>query len=671
MSKTKRKEKMTDAAIEKLHKWQEIIAADEIAYEAELSAMDKREALYRGSHELTKIVSTDDKTQTPHVRNICAELIEAQITSNIPQPKVSALRKKNEALAQLIEDLIRNKLNVLPMESINDQMERTVPIQGGAFEYLQWDSKRRSRTTNGDSVVSYRHPKQVIPQEGITSDIEDMDHITLRIPQTAKSILREYGVNLERQSEEKPEIRSADGSVSSVPDMLTQYIVYSKNENGGVDKYSWVCDVVLEDIEDYQARHARVCDRCGAHEPMFEIDEIPPTLDGTYPLPEDEENSPLVKKYLPNSSDKCPHCGGKLKDTTDDYQITDVDITLLDERVIPAGTKIPYFKPDIFPVFLQRNVSSFGKLLGESDIDKIADQQNSINRLWAKMIDQVLTGGSYLLLPQDASIKVGTGEFKEIRYKNIADVTGIKAIDVTLDISSAQALIEQAYKEAQQIIGVTDSFLGRKDSTATSGKAKEFSAAQAAGRMDSKRVMKNEAAARLHEAIFKFQLAYADEPRPIIGIDERGNHRDEEWDKWAFLEIDDAGEAYWNTDFLFETDSSAPLAQNREAMWQETRSHFESGAFGDKAALETQIMYWDEMNLLHYPGAVRIRNILREKKKKQDELQLEQANAQKEALNQAKADVAAAGAGGIIQQMSDNAAQPQEAATQMNTGGEM
>ena len=73
---------------------------------------------------------------TPHVRNIVAENIESQVSTDIPQPKVTARRKQDEGLARLIEDMLRNELDRLPMEYLNDMQERTVPIQGGSFFHV-------------------------------------------------------------------------------------------------------------------------------------------------------------------------------------------------------------------------------------------------------------------------------------------------------------------------------------------------------------------------------------------------------------------------------------------------------------------------------------------------------------------------------------------------------
>lgn len=156
-------------------------------------------------------------------------------------------------------------------------------------------------------------------------------------------------------------------------------------------------------------------------------------------------------------------------------------------------------------------------------------------------------------------------------------------------VSSELLYLANVYEEARQILGITDSFQGRQDSTATSGKAKEFSAAQAAGRLESKRVMKNAAYAQLFELMFKFWLAYSDEPRPVSYKNFKGETEYEEFNRYDFLEKDDDGQWYWNDQFLFSCDTSAPLASNREAMWQETRMNLQTGAFGDPASTETLI----------------------------------------------------------------------------------
>ena len=644
-----------------LEMWQSRLAANESAYSGEVARMDGREALYRGSDDITALVDNARKKKTPHVRNICAELIEAQVSSEIPQPKVTPRHKKDEQLAKVIEDMIRNELDRLPMEMLNDMMERTVPIQGGAAFLLEWDNTKRTHTTVGELKLAVMHPKQVVPQDGVYSGIEDMDYIIMKLPQTKKFIEAKYGVNVSDEGESEPDIKGSEGDGPS-DDLVTQYVAFYRNDTGGIGRYSWVNDVELEDIQDYQARRLKRCKVCGALESEAEPLSNP-TEDGSYPGGETEKRSGKV----------CPFCGGsKWEEANEDYEEVIYPITKRDGNVIPGvvmeeqpvvdewgdeltddmgnqimqpvsvPTKIPYYKPDIYPILLQKNVSVYGRFLGDSDIDKIASQQNTTNRIEAKIIDKLLKSGSYITLPDSASIKVDEDDMKVIRPGNAADKALIGVYDLQGSIEQDMAYLQQVYEESRQVIGITDSFQGRTDRTATSGKAKEFAAAQSAGRLESKRRMKEATYAALFEAMFKFVLAYADEPRPIVTKDIHGDTVYDEFNRYDFLEQDAAGEWYWNTDFLFSCDTAAPLASNREAMWQETRMNFETGTFGNPQDINTLILFWEKMEALHYPSAGETKQHLKELQKRQmqeQQMMMQRQQAmQQQALQQARQD---------------------------------
>lgn len=626
---------------EKLRLWQERLSRNESAYETEKALMDGREALYRGDRRITPIVKGERVDNTPHIRNICAELVEAQVSSSIPQPKVTARREQDEGKAKLIEDMLRNELDRLPFEQLNDMMERTVPIQGGAAFLVEWDNTKRSHASVGELAVSMLHPKQIVPQDGVFSGVEDMDYIIIKLPQTKGFIRRRYGVDVEDEGEREPEVKSSDAQ-SAAQDMVTQYTAYYRNDKGGIGLFSWVNDTQLEDLEDYQARRLRRCAKCGAVEPLETTPLDAPTLDGTPP--------PVEGQGLRRRGGKvCPYCGGtKWEYTEEDFEEVPVPVLrsdgssiggmhpveqvseTVDELGLPVvetvmeSERIPFYKPDIYPVLLQKNVSVYGHFLGDSDIDKISDQQNTTNRLSAKIIDKVVKSGSYISLPDDASIRVDAEDVKVIRPGNAASAQLIQVYDLEGNITQDMAYREQVYQEARQTIGITDSFQGRHDATATSGKAKEFAAAQSAGRLESKRVMKDAAYAALFEAMFKFKLAYADEPRPVVSRDNHGNVQYQSFNRYDFLERDEAGEWWWNDQFLFSCDTSAPLASNREAMWQETRMNFQSGAFGDPTQLQTLILFWTKMELLHYPGAGETRTYLEEEMKRQQAAQIQQ-----------------------------------------------
>lgn len=220
----------------KLRLWQDRLKTNEAAYDGETSRMDEREALYAGTNEMRPIVQGERKTKAVHVRNICAEIIEAQTDSNIPQPKVTARRKQDEMKAKLIEDMLRNELDRMPFEQLNDIMERTVPIQGGAAFLVEWDNTQRTHFTIGELAVSTLHPKQIIPQDGVYTGIEDMDYIILKIPQTKEYIRRRYDVDVSDESEEEPDIKGTGGDTTA-NDLVTQYIAYYRNDKGGIGLY--------------------------------------------------------------------------------------------------------------------------------------------------------------------------------------------------------------------------------------------------------------------------------------------------------------------------------------------------------------------------------------------------------------------------------------------------
>lgn len=619
-------QKKTRTDPDKLALWQGRYQRSRSAYDGELRRMDRREQLYLGDRHLTPVTKNDvgkdgQARIARHVRNIIAENIESEISSSIPQPKVTARRREDEGKAKLIEDMIRDELNRLPMERINDQMERTVPIQGGGLYLVEWDSTERGG--EGEITLTPVHPKWVIPQDGVETGIEDMDFLFVDIPQTKAYIRRRYGVDVADEGEEMPEARGVDAEATA-EDMVTQHIAYWRNDAGGIGLYSWVGDTQLEDLEDYQARRLPRCKACGTQRPK-------------------DEDAP------------CPGCGGtEWEETTEEWDELTGPVLRSDGTVIPGGepaldpetgmpmldelgqpvtipTRLPFYKPDVYPLVLQKNISKFGCFLGDSDVDKIEDQQNTVNRLSMKIIDRLVKAGTRITLPPNAKLGMSSEDQEYIRLDNIEDRSYIGLYDFSGNLQYEMAYLAQVYEEARQVLGITDSWQGRVDSSATSGVAKQYSAAQSAGRLESKRIMKDAAYADLFRLIFQFKLAYADEARQVRGKDAQGQTQYETFNRYDFLEQDSSGEWVWNDRFLFACDSSAPLANNREQMWENTTAHLQAGAFGDPTQTQTLILYWRKMDLLHYPGAAETLSYLEER------MQQEQMAAQQQAMMQAQA----------------------------------
>ena len=660
----------------KLALWRERLAESDRYFSAEVEKMNRRERLYNGEHTLRPLVPGDHKAdgslkKTSHVRNIIFENIESQISSVIPQPKVTPRRKQDEKLADMIEHFLRNELDRQPFEIMNDMAERTVLVQGGTGFLVEWDNTKRTHTTVGEADVTVIHPKQFAPQPGVYTGIGDMDWFILKIPTTKETIRRKYGVNVYDEGEEEPEIRGIGGEEKN-DDAVTQYIGFETNACGGIDRYSWVNEVELENLENYQARRQPVCAKCGRVRPLpgqviynrirERGDLLPdpePGEPGGLIRPEDVRRDmaghQLARQIAAQALTRdgaepgilqgvevaageapeqryaggpCPWCGSEdFTDQEQEYEQVMLPITNragltitgaepgFDEMGNPVlkPTLIPFYKPDVYPIILQRSVSVYGQLLGNSDVDAIADQQNTINRLEQKIIDRLVKAGTRITLPDRADFRTDPEDGERWFVGNPSDKNMIGVYDFSGDLQYELTYLSQIYEEARQVLGITDSFQGRRDPTATSGVAKEYAAAQAAGRMESKRVMKNAAYAQLFELMFKFFLAYSDEPRPVSYKDFRGETKYEEFNRYDFLEQDDDGQWYWNDQFLFSCDTSTPLASNREAMWQETRMNLQTGAFGDPSATDTLILFWAKMEELHYPGAGTTKKYLEEK----------------------------------------------------------
>lgn len=601
---------------EKLQYWQSWLSRNRSAFDAEYLRMDEREELYRGEKRtiepLTGLDSKGERRRrVTHLRNIIAENIESQINSAIPQPKVTARRREDERLARLIENMLRNELDRLPMEQINDQMERTIPIQGGAYFYVDWDDSSRTHGNVGNVVVEFLHPKEVVPQDGIFTSVEDMDAVVLKLPQTKSYIKRKYGVDVEDEGEAEPDIRGTGDDISTADDLVTMYTAYYRDDGGKIGKYSWCGDKTLEDLADYQARKIRRCRDCG--------------------------------KLLTSGEKECPGCGGtdiqseKLEEETvwKPIQRTWAEpipgpTEGVDEngfRIMQPQAKLPYYQPDCYPVFLQRNISLYGRLLGDSDVDKIKDQQNTVNRMEQKIIDRLVKAGTRITLPDRADFRVDPEDQEKWYIGNAADKSLIGVYDFSGNLQYEMSYLAQVYEEARQMLGITDSFQGRSDTTAKSGVAKQFAAAQSAGRLESKRVLKEAAYAELFRRIFQLKLAYCDEPRPVVSQDDKGDAEYGEFNRYDFLERDEDGNWYWNDDFLFSCDTSAPLASNREQLWQDTTASLQAGAFGDPTDLNTLIFYWSKMELLHYPGAADTKTAMEKRKAEQDEALRQQQEA--------------------------------------------
>ena len=589
---------------DKIDKWEKKLRAAIPYYEPIIQEIEDNYECYKGTRDIYSSKGKKSDKQKTSVRKVAFELVEAQVDSYIPQPKVTSI-KGNEDRAQIIEHYLQNELVRLPFAEINDEQSRTTCIAGGSLFLVEWDNSVKTRNTIGKLVVKNLQPSEIVPQPGVYK-IEDMDYIFIRLLQTKQYIKDAFGVDV---SEE-------DNNEANDPthneDLLTHNFVYYKNEKGQISLFSWVNDVVIQDIDNYFARKVEVCSKCG--QPKTGLDE-------------------------------CENCGSKkfeLK-TLDNEKVTipaiEVDPITGNQIQVEKEIEIPYYIPKTFPIVMRKGTSEAYNLFGTSDVTVIKDQQNDLNIYSTKIREKLLKGGSIVTVPDTIKFKANNEELKIVPVKTPAEAQMITAQALQPNVSNDVNLLALNYEIARQTIGITDSYQGRKDTTAVSGKAKEFAAQQTAGRLESKKTMKDFAFAQLFKVMFQFILAYADEPRYYNYQDETGQLQYRLFDKRSFIDQDDNGKYYYDDEFIFGVDESATLSTNRRAMWEETRLNFSSGAYGNPQDVQTIVMFWQMMDSLHYPGAKQALQFASQRAEQQARMQMQQTeientqNSQKLAIN--------------------------------------
>lgn len=584
----------------RLDRWRGRLEKARLAYADTLDMIKRNEALYDG----TNLVETPDngyaKKKAKNVRNICYELVETQNDASVPMPKVTAINEGDEELAKKIERMLVSKMKQQKFAIMNDIMERTVPIQGGDFFYVEWDNSMGNHTAVGDVKVSERHPRQVIPQPGVT-EIEKMDYIFILHSQTKEFVKKKYGVDVSDAKEEYADIRNAEGSNKGLDsDLVTINVVYYRGDNNEIGRFTWCDDYVLEDLKDYQARITRKCKKCGS--------------------------------IVDDNTKECPECGSKTfeesEDTEQEIDIKDIEIAFVNGMAVPQEVrktvKIDYYKPNVMPIILRRNVTKANAFLGYSDVRIIADQQEMIKMLGTKAAEKTLKGGSIVTLPEDVKIETTDKELKIVRLDNPSQKALIDVITVQPNISQDMELIALEYDYAKSTLGITDSYQGKYDASATSGTAKQYAINQAAGRLESKRVLKSHAYATLYEYMFKFWLAYADDPMSVASEGVDGEPQFDVLDKTDFVKVDASGTYYWNDEFIFETDPTSTLLANREAMWNQADMMLQSGAFGTLGDLDTMLLYWTFKEKNNYPNAGEVKRQIEMRKQEQQQMMAQQ-----------------------------------------------
>jgi hypothetical protein len=555
----------------KLIQWQERLEAAKSGQN--ISLMDEREYLYLGDRKVDKNINSSKipTKMSNNIWNITFEFIESQVNNQIPMPTCKSKREGFEKQATMIADSIGNDLKESEIDSINDKNERITPLQGFSLIEVAWNPNYKHHLYRGEIELIGRHPKQLVTQPKVYN-LQKMDYFFVLSDVTKDYVKRRYKKDLSGEEEQYPEntrlfdtdqnasgsatVRSSASETEEEP--LTEIVCWYKDEDNDICKYVWINDTELEDLPKFFYRR-------NADGSLMETEKL-------------------------------------------DRDIADANGQL----IARAGETVPYFIPQRYPVSVRINVPKNFSFGGQSDLDIIRDQQDSIKRVVHKMEEKVIKGGSIIKALEDHDRLKITDEIYQVIRGTPQQLAAIETLDLTADISKDIQFCQEQYAIAQSMLGITNSFQGKEDTTATSGRAKQIQVQQASGRLQSKMFNKMVHYKELFEIIFEHKIAFYDEIRPYLAQDINGNDSFGEFDKYLLLQRDKTGKLYWNTDFMIGTDGVFGLPKDPMFMYEQTMALFSA------QAIDVQQL-WTILEGLQFPSASKIKEQWDQKMQQQEE----------------------------------------------------
>lgn len=517
------------------------------------SDMKKWYSQYRGDF------SVEGARDALVIRNITYELIESQVSSEIPVPVVSAelWSEENERNARKCELALMSMRNALPFERLNDMDERYTYIFGGSVWLVEWEENKRGSGKGGIKVTGL-DPTALVGQPGVY-DVDEMEYLFIRYKTVKDELIGRWGL-----SHEDAELLTEEGENHTVQVVICFY----RNEKGYVSLYAFTGDTELAYFDDYYARKKETCALCGLERALCRCEK------------------------------------GEYTFVSAEYEVLDKDIRRNGKLPIAAGTKIPWYRPMHFPIVVRKNTSKRESVFGQSDCEFIRPQQLEINKILSRVHEKLVMSGVYPYKPDDCRFQFDNtvgGKVLNLAPGDSPHSFGV--IDTTPDISKDLEYVKENYESAKRILGISDTYQGINDDTAISGRAKEIQVNQAAGRLRSKRAMKNYAYAEIYRRAFELMLAFDDEERPLAIKDALGRIEEDSFSRYDFIRRNSSDTGYYYDDAYLFSSASDEREEDRRMAWERNLENYKAGVFGAVNENITLLRYWQAQERAHYPGA--------------------------------------------------------------------
>lgn len=544
-----------------------------------------RRAYYGTLGALTKD-GTESKRKSRQLRKLIYEIVESKIDNSIPMAIMTPQHKRDLDTCMVTEDYLKYEIDRIYTKFMNDRSERSTYVDGTTWYKIWWDSLDNHYENGGQVKIEVRTADQVIPQPGVM-DWRKLEYVFELEQLSLSRIYDLYGRLITPTSSNQSQIPAKQTDMSTITVVNCYYL----NDKRIVGKFSWAKNSlqVICDEEDWQIRKVRTCTKCGHVQNVGEVCSYCGSKSFKYKNAEKEIlTEDLYEVYNPYDE-------GETQDENEkDHFAARLFLT--------KGTEIPFYQVRMIPFVPRPAVSSMDSLYGISEVFMHLDMQDGMNKMLTKAMNKTLEGVSVITKPTRTKISMDDEHsVKYIDTKTYEEAEQVRCVQAQADISQDIAMASTLYDSAKSSSGITDSYQGKYDSSATSGKAKQFQALQTAGRIESLRVMKATAFAGVYEIVLKYLLAFSDNKKKFVNVLPNGETKEEVWSKYMFLAKDENGMIYYRDDFTFNSDPAATISRNRVEMWQEIVQKFSLGMFGDPSDPNTLEMVWNMLAQQGYP----------------------------------------------------------------------
>lgn len=556
---------------------------------ARISKIPRRNSLYKGEGKIIN-KNTGKEVQAECHQNIVFEMIESQISNTVPEPLFTPYTADDSQRALAATNYLSMAMRDCNGIEINDRAERGTLKNGYHFYLIEWDQSLRRNSGFGGLKLREFSASNVYLQPGIT-DFKDSEYIFLKSVATVGSIKRVYGVEVE-----------ADAGT----DVCTVITCYYLNDDGDLGRTIFAANShkVISQDDYYELRRVLKCEVCGE---LISNPDMPcPTCKSDkfkWEILEEEtaHQDIYTGDIRANAEERAKLIASGQPDNP----------TIGLTKIVSVGDKIPFYHIRELPVVMRVSISADDSIYGISDIDMIEQNQDTLNRITTKEEENLLKAGSFVTYPEGVKIPADDSTLKLVPISDprLIDAFSVQTIQANMQQDDIYAT--RMYQYGRANLGITESYQGKKDTTATSGKAKQLAAAQSAGRLESKQRMKVQAYSEIYRKMFKFLLAYADETQYYVKQDGDGDLLQMTFSRYNFLKKDErTGFLYWDDNFIIEADN-ASLVGNKPEMWQTLTQQLMSGSLGNPADPAVLKLYWAIMKQLQFPfGAAIHQNLL-------------------------------------------------------------